>query len=62
MTLRAFISHYSLVALVTQGYLFVRRVSNKKENYYFNPASLFFASSTSGRPGSASFQRERNYL
>ena len=29
--------------------------------YSFNPASLFFASSTSGSPGSASFQRERNF-
>jgi hypothetical protein len=28
--------------------------------YSLNPASLFFASSTSTIPGSASFQRERN--
>jgi len=27
----------------------------------FNPASLFLASSTSAIPGSASFQRERNF-
>jgi len=27
----------------------------------FNPASLFLASSTSGNPGSASFQRSRNF-
>jgi len=37
----------------------------KKENVrdylLFNSASLFFASSTSGIPGSASFQRERNF-
>jgi len=31
-------------------------------SYSFNPASLFLASSTSAMPGSASFQRERNFL
>jgi len=28
---------------------------------YFSPANLFLASSTSTIPGSASFQRERNF-
>jgi len=40
--------------------------ANNRQNeflnfYSFNPASLFFVSSTSEIPGSASFQRARNF-
>jgi len=38
-----------------------RKKTTLYRDYSFNPASLFFASSTSGIPGSASFQRERNF-
>ena len=30
-------------------------VSNRNVSYFFNPASLFLASSTSGRPGLSTF-------
>ena len=32
-----------------------------RDHWLFNPASLFLASSTSAMPGSASFQRVRNF-
>jgi hypothetical protein len=39
-----------------------RKKTTLYRDYSFNPASLFFASSTSAMPGSASFQMGKEFL